>query len=247
MPDISTSNNPVDTLSAGAFAFAVPNLLQGIAGNYVTTEYAKDRVDELANKLLKEAPITRRKHKYAALLKRLGIGLDLTKGPPSAVAQQPDLTGLIKKVDVIGAFANGNLSKQRGILAHELGHAIRFKRNYTPFKDILRGEKTLNIMRRASPVVTGIASLYPLITGKESGVIDTGLSLGALAASAPFLREEIAASVLGSKLLKGTGVSRLRAFAGLPTYLTLALAPAIAVGVRRGINRLKDKNRASQW
>lgn len=65
---------------------------------------------------------------------------------------------------------------------------------------------------------------------------------GSVLSSAPMLNEEFQASRVGSKLIGLKGLRRLHAFKGLPSYIAGASAPGIAYGVRRLIERIRNKS-----
>ncbi len=122
-----------------------------------------------------------------------------------------------------------------GILGHEVGHAVL---------DKLRKPGRQKWMRRlyaggplATGVLTGAASL-----GHDNTIgQDAALAAGGVLASLPQVVEETRASAIGARLLRLKGLAKLRAFRGVPTYILGALAPAMAIGARRGIDKLRDR------
>lgn len=124
------------------------------------------------------------------------------------------------------------------ILGHEAGHAVRHNLRNNRLGRIAKALKckTYPHAPKVNCVLAGLAGLMPA----DSLVADAAIAGGGLLYSLPQLSEEIGASRVGARLLRLKGLSKLRTFIGVPTYAISALAPAMAVGVRRGINKLRD-------
>ena len=131
----------------------------------------------------------------------------------------------------IGFKPNTSAGTVRGITAHELGHAYRNS----------RGISNLSLYKKSKI----LASLLGMIgtwrtASKDTGAGETAAWTAGTALSAmPMLAEEFNASRVGSKLVGLKGLSRLRAFMGVPSYAMLAAAPALTAAARKVIAKLR--------
>ncbi len=128
-----------------------------------------------------------------------------------------------------------NRQVAEGILGHEVGHAVL---------DKLRKPRQQKWMRRlyaGGPAATGVLSAAAALGHDNTVGQDVALAAGGVLASLPQITEETRASAIGARLLRLKGLSKLRTFRGVPTYLMAALAPAMTIGARRGIDKLRDR------
>lgn len=175
-------------------------------------------------------------HTVDHLLKRLNVHL-LTDYYPLLI-NGPAYSPLNKTI-IAGVRKGTSKADAQAILGHELGHAVRDR----------LGAKSKLIKKFYGPAGLGVTSLATLAAGLYGGKNDIAdaivASTGALAMS-PVVYEELAASNVGARLLRLKGLSKLKTFKGIPSYLAAAAAPAIALGIRRGLNKLRDKKDSSK-
>ena len=126
----------------------------------------------------------------------------------------------------------------KAILGHEAGHAVRHNLRKNRLGRIFKTLefKTYPHVQKVNGVLAGLAGFMPV----DSLAADAVVAGGGLLYALPQLSEEIGASRVGARLLRLKGLAKLRTFSGVPEYAINALAPAMAVGVRRGINKLRD-------
>lgn len=127
----------------------------------------------------------------------------------------------------------------KAILGHEAGHAVRHNLRNNRLGMIAKAlkSKTYPHVQKVNGVLAGLAGFMPV----DSLAADAAVAGGGLLYALPQLSEEIGASRVGARLLRLKGLAKLRTFRGVPTYAINALAPAMAVGVRRGINKIRDR------
>lgn len=248
--------NLVDTIAAtgtaGALPFALGGLVRG-APDKVDRKLGTDRGLKFQDKDLgklrnhglsrywaRTAGNTqlgpRAGHTVNHLLKKLNVNLmadyypTFVNGPAYSPGNRIILAGVRKGTSKASAEA---------LLGHELGHAVRDRLN----------AKSKLIKKFYGAPGLGVASLATIAAGLHGGKNDIAdaimASTGALA-MAPTVYEELAASNVGARLLRLKGLSKLKTFRGAPTYLAAAAAPAIAIGIRRGLNKLRDKKDSSK-
>lgn len=172
-------------------------------------------------------------HTVDHLLKKLKVDFTCTDTPYYA----PAFLGVPATLSA-GVRKGTSKANAQAILGHELGHAVRDR----------LGARSKLISRFYGVPGNSAAGLAAIAAGLFGGKNDTAdaimASTGALA-MAPTIYEEMAASNVGARLLRLKGLSKLKTFAGVPTYLAAAATPAIAIGVRRGLKKLREKKNAN--
>jgi hypothetical protein len=130
-----------------------------------------------------------------------------------------------------------------GILAHETGHAKNFN-------DVAKLGKLAQKLHMASygagRVGTAAGTIAASLAAAVGADDDTVRNIGLLGSgsSVPMLAEETLASIRGAKLLNAIkGVpfkGKLKAFVGLPTYLSAAAAPMAPWAAFKTYDAIKD-------
>lgn len=184
-----------------------------------------------------DTPVGIRKAPMKKFLRRLGVGLNTGYSPGGPrFTYWPDATG-----GTVYAPISYYASRQagEGTIGHEAGHAVRHNLRKNRLGRIFKALefKTYPHVRKVNGVLAGLAGFMPV----DSLAADAAVAGGGLLYALPQLSEEIGASRVGARLLRLKGLAKLRTFSGVPAYAINALAPAMAVGVRRGINKLRDR------
>ena len=149
----------------------------------------------------------------------------------SGVDLRGDLGEKATGVLSVGFKPNTPAGTVRGITAHELGHAYR---NARGLSNISRYKKS-KLLASLLGMVGTWRTAYKDTGSGETAAWTAGPALSAM----PMLAEEFNASRVGSRLVGLKGLSRLRAFMGVPSYAMLAAAPALTAAARKVIARLR--------
>lgn len=129
----------------------------------------------------------------------------------------------------------------KSLFAHELGHSVKLAKKGA---NLPGGIYTYAISKN----LTGTMALGQLINcfnndDESRQKIGKALSVAGGVSSIPMIAEEIGASIRGTKMLGLKGADKARAFAGIASYVTLALSPTIMYHVsettRKFLKKLK--------
>jgi hypothetical protein len=114
-------------------------------------------------------------------------------------------------------------------LAHEFGHS----QNKIPFLSTLGPRYVSKISQGA---------LLPYVLKVKSPVAAKRAAILAAALSAPLVLDEAIASGIGAKAMGPTAslLTKARAFAGVPSYATMATAPLMAYAIKKKLGGYKD-------
>lgn len=129
------------------------------------------------------------------------------------------------------------------VLAHEYGHA----KNNELYRKLLGGRigaNTLMLGGIMAPAKLGAPVLGAVSTGATLlGYDDTALTTGlaGLGAGTPLVLEETLASARGAHALKKLGMGgRLKAFAGVPSYMMNASLPVLPIAGKKFVEKLVE-------
>ena len=196
------------------------------------TEEVNARNRKVQREYLRSNPDARRSEVLDRFARRKGY--DIAAGDPG-VAPKGSVPGKKR-----GIFQRGHADPDF-IRAHEAGHVAQN----------LGGKKLplTNISRQAFMLAPLGAASALVNKDKSNDKVATGIAAAGTLAALPTLHNEVDASVRGYKIMRKLGSTRLRAagaFAGVPTYATIAAMPALGWGARKLRQARSEKKESKQ-